>query len=409
MKKSFIGLCDIGSCFDNWNEGFNRNKIKAIKGSKHFQSAFQNSHLDFVIERAKNRVSYFKPGRISVRFKPWWDKFVSDYYFRKAIRECDIFVFVWFSFNHDFSDYKILKEKGKKIITLFVGDDVRWKPAMEQEFLKAGLTPFEYENYDSSVSELEKKLIFLRTAEKYSDMILSQPNISQLALRPYHNLNIPIISKWSKTNTHQRVKPIIVHAPTSIGKGTKFIEPIIEKLKEEGLEFEYIRIQNIPRQKALDVYENADIILDQILLPGGGGLTYDSLAMGKVVLTLMANNKYDQKKSKKCPIVDISEETLYDILKDIIPNQAKRIEIAAMGRPYIEKYHNPKEIVANILNHLDGSKLMEPDFYPAFFREQFIPESEEAKKVYNKWANYVKDCDWYKKYVSPGERAGLKF
>jgi hypothetical protein len=52
---------------------------------------------------------------------------------------------------------------------------------------------------------------------------------------------------------------------------------------------------------------------------------------------------------------------------------------------------------------------MKPDFYPTFFRDNFIPESEEAAAVYNKWNNYVKDCDWYKKHVKTGERAGLSF
>ena len=52
---------------------------------------------------------------------------------------------------------------------------------------------------------------------------------------------------------------------------------------------------------------------------------------------------------------------------------------------------------------------MNPDFYPTFFREDFISESKEALVEYNKWNQYVANCDWYKKNIVPGKRAGLLF
>ena len=100
-----------------------------------------------------------------------------------------------------------MKKKGKRIITLFVGDDVRWEPAMKQEYKSCGMPIYEYENYDYSINSLNKRLLFLRTAEKYSDIILSQPNNSQLSLRPYHNLNIPIIAKKYILKSEQRKIP----------------------------------------------------------------------------------------------------------------------------------------------------------------------------------------------------------
>ncbi len=170
-KKVFIGLSDIASFIDDWDFGFKANHFKSLKGSIHYQPSVQNSKLDFVIKKQQDRVGYFKPRRISSKLKPWWDARVSDYYLHKAINECDIFIFFWESFNADFSDYKLLKQKGKKIITVFVGDDVRWESAMKQEFLKYDLPIIEYENYNRSIKGLGNKLRFLRTAEKYSDII----------------------------------------------------------------------------------------------------------------------------------------------------------------------------------------------------------------------------------------------
>lgn len=166
---------------------------------------------------------------------------------------------------------------------------------MKQEFISAKLPVFEYKDYDYSINSLRSRLKLLRSAEKYSDIILSQPNIMQLALRNYHNLHIPIVVKDYLETKVQRLKPIIIHAPTSIGKGTKEIELVIEKLRNEGFDFEYQRVQNVPREKALSMYNNADVIIDQIQLPGGGKLAQECLAMGKVVLTHMAYKSYNQK------------------------------------------------------------------------------------------------------------------
>lgn len=49
------------------------------------------------------------------------------------------------------------------------------------------------------------------------------------------------------------------------------------------------------------------------------------------------------------------------------------------------------------------------DLKYSFFRNEFIPESAEALSVYNKWTETVKDCNWYKKTIKPGKRAGLIF
>ena len=408
-KKVFIGLSDIASFVSDWDSGFNELHIKSLKGSIDYQASSQNSKLDFVVKKHQDKIGYFKPRRISVRLKPWWDKKVRSYFFKQALKNCDIFIFFWESFYTHFEDYKILKQHGKKIVTIFVGDDIRWQPAMKQEFMTHKLPIIEYANYDYTVKALNLKLEYLRIAEKYSDMILCQPNAMQLAIRPYHCLSIPIVASDYIEEKKQRTKPLIVHAPTSVGKGTKYIEPIIEKLKQDGYEFEYKRIQNVPRHEALKIYQNADIIIDQLLTPGGGKLAYECLAMGKVVLTLMGYDNYNQLKSIDCPLVDVNPDTLYNTLKTIIPNVSLRNEIALKARPFVEKYHHPKLIVENILNHLSGEKLMNTDFTPTFFRKEFIPESKEALIEYNKWTKYVSDCDWYKETVKSGEREGLVF
>lgn len=408
-RKVFIGLSDIASFIEDWDYGFKQNGYDTYKGSLNYQSPFQTSKLDFVIKKGQDLFPAIFPEKITSKLKTWWDKWVKEYYFNRALKECEIFVFIWNTFYHDCSDLKRIREKNRKIIIVFVGDEIRWEPAMKQEFFSLGLPIIEYKDYDFSDNSLIKKLQYLRLSERYANVLLSQPNISQLAIKPYSNLFIPVIAERFKEVSKQNSVPHIVHAPTSTGKGTRFIEPTINRLIAEGLQFTYERIENVPREAALKIYEKADIIIDQLLTPGGGKLAHEGLAMGKIVLTLMAYDNYDQKKPSECPLVDVNEKNLYNTLKGLIPNHNLRSEIAAKGRPYIEKFHNPKNIIADALKRSDDIKFDSNIYQPKFFREEFVPENENLKRVYNKWTETVMDCDWYKTFVKSGERDGLIF
>lgn len=408
-KKVFIGLQDIASFFDDWASGFRENGFEVIVGSHLFQSSITSSKVNFVLRKEFDKVGYFKPGMISSRVKPMWDNFIRRKYLRRMIKECDVFLFIWESFYPNCSDYQFLSQKGKKLITVLVGDEVRWEPAMKQEFISKKLNPFTYLNYSYSDSALTNKLRYLRTAEKYSGLILSQPNISQLGLRPYKNLFIPINLKEYPISAKQRLVPKLVHAPTSIGKGTAYIEEAVEQLKKEGYNFDYVRIENKPRSEALKIYNDADIIVDQLLLPGGGKLAHEGLALGKVVLTCMAYSNYEQRKPKDCPLVDVRVETLLDVLKNLIPNQITRQQIADKGRPYIKKHHDPETIVREVLKDFETKALPEDYIKPTFFREEYVPEKDSKLKLYNNWTDYVKKEEWYINNIKPGQREGLVF
>jgi hypothetical protein len=321
-------------------------------------------------------------------------------------------VFIWFSFQPQHEDYARLKQLGKKIITVFVGDDVRWITSMQQEFIKAGLPPIEYSNqvmagFDKDY--LTKKLCFLRTAEKYSDVLISHPNQSQLGLRPYNNLFVNVnLDKFPFQPQQRKSKPIIVHAPsTSVGKGSKYVIEVVEQLRIQGYEFEFKLIQNMPYYEAIQEYAKADIMIGQLLTPNAGKQDREGLACGKVVLTSIGR-KY-AKVPDDCPFIDVNPHNLYDELKAIIENYDLRCKLAAEGRAYVQKYHTPQVVVQRALEALHTPiEQRTYDFYPTFFRNDFIPENEYIP-LYNQWTNAVKDCDWYKQYVPHGERAGLTF
>lgn len=408
--KLFIGLTDIASQIGDFRTGFQELGIETYVGVHAVHSKTIDGTYDFNIDEGIDpdlRQSRSLIGRVKRKVRRVVDTSLA---FSKAARECDVFLFMWSSFYESRKDFAILKRRGKRIVTAFVGDDVRWRVAMEQEFDNFGLPKPEYEqNYHRPGVSLEHRLNYLRTAERYSDVILSQPNQAQLALRPYHHFYVPLdLSKYEEDSHQRESNPIVIHAPTHQGyKGTRYVLEAFQKLAAEGIAFQPRLIQNMPHSEVIREYTQADIVVEQLLSPGGGKQSREALACGAVVLTNLSRH-YDQMVSPECPIVHVDPGNLYFTLKEIILDYPRRSQLARQGRPFVQNFHETKSVCQRILRLLQPDS-ERPDYVPSFFRDQFRPESLSSVREYNKWTTYVKDCGWYKKHVAPGERNGLIF
>ncbi len=410
--KVFIGLNNIASVFSDLKHGFADIGVDTFIVSKYkHESVIVHEFADFNIHTAQSRFPVFKPRRITYPLRKRWNHLVESYIMKKALKECDVFIFISDSFQTDFCDLKIIKEQGKKIISIFVGDDVRWFYGMEQEFRKFHIHPIEYD--DPSVKSIEaliERLRRIRTAEKYSDYIFSRLDQGQLQLRPYYRWNMMVNSANIAENNIQRHKrPVIAHAPSNRSiKGTRYVLKAFEELRSAGYDFEINLIENVPNHKALEMYYEADIVIDQLLCPGTGKLATEALASGAVVLANMSYDKYPQKNPTECPIIDVNPETITNILKDLIDNYQYRQEVAIKGRPYVEKYLDIRHFCKKVLSIVNG-EVQEFDYSPNFFRDYYIPLNDEEAAVMNQWTLYVSDTSWYKEYIQKGNRSGLVF
>lgn len=405
-KKVFIGLTEIASQINQYKKGFENSGYQTLTAVLNRTSYNISETYDFnipsVVPEIKDKLYDKYLDSITLRL---YKKFL----WRKAIKECDIFLFIWSSFYVNHKDYAILKKLGKKIITIFVGNDIRWKHAADQEFSMYNLHIPEYNNYFRAGNTLEKKISYLRTVEKYSDLIFSVPNQSQLALRPYYLFNFPICLEDYTENAVQRKIPHIIHAPTNRPvKGTKYIIDVFERLKNEGIEFEYTLLENLSHDQIKRKYFDSDILVGQLFYPRGGKQEIELMAMGKVVLSNISRH-YPQLVPINCPVIDVNPDNLYVKLREIILNHEKRIKIARMGRPFVKENNDVNEIVKQFLFLLENKNFIKPDFIPTFFRENIIPVTKNENTIYNKWTNFVKQTEWYKKYVPVGERDNLFF
>lgn len=314
-------------------------------------------------------------------------------------KHCDVFIYLWNGIATDESDLILFKNEGKKIITWFVGDDVRDYPTMQKEFNIS--TNFYEGYYKKSFSELLRKL---RMHEKYSDLIYSVPDQASLALRPYYHLQIPIQEKRFKFNITNNETPVVIHIPSHPQiKGTKIIRDAIEQLKSEGLNFIYKELINIPNTQVLEELSNADILVDELFLHGPGVLSFEAMASGCAVAT-----RYIESSPEVFlpPVVSINENNILDKLRPLIQDKKLRSELIVKGRDYVANNNSAKNIVKRMLATLNNPET--EDYKPKYFRENFEPPVDLISYI-NEQTDFVKSELWYKKNIEPGTRMGLNF
>lgn len=310
----------------------------------------------------------------------------------QLIAQHDIFVFQWAGATLRWcSELPLLRRLGKRIVFAFVGDDVRSSLAYEQE-AAAFYSPEQRcfvlspDHQDRLKNDpITRSLGSIRVAEWFSDLILSVPCNSGLAVRPYNHFFVPIDLTEYNGPIPARDVPIVLHAPSVKSvKGTDWIIPVLDRLKAEGVQFEFRLLHNTPHPQVMEELINADVVVDQLFFPLHGKLGIEAMATG---CALASSNIEDYEPfPPNRPIWHIDPGNLYDQLKTLLTNRELRIDLARKGRSYVETYHGHTKIAESIIDALDSSERQTFDHYPKFYAERLqLPAGlvlpEELKRL----------------------------
>ena len=322
---------------------------------------------------------------------------------RSFIQEFDLYINIWKCFFDEELAFQAMNEKGKKWMTIVMGDDVRNRWVFQNNFnIDDSLLP----GVNKSKEHLENRMKRLRLFEKNASIIFSGPDQASLALRPYFHAHVPVDLSEITFNIPQNKKLKVVHCPSdSNAKGTAIVERVINELIQEGEEIEFVNIRNVPHSKLMNVLSESDILLDELVFHGPGYLSFEAMASGCAVLTKYYENSPD---CFKPPLVSVTKENVKEKLKALIGNRDKIKELAFAGREYVEKNNKLEFIADYFMDCMEGKRRF--DYFPDYFRNNFDPETYGlSKELVNKSIEDVKECSWYKEYVKPGTRAGLNF
>jgi glycosyltransferase involved in cell wall biosynthesis len=145
-----------------------------------------------------------------------------------------------------------------------------------------------------------------------------------------------------------RARPLIVHAPSSRRrKGTEHVLAAVE-----GLEADLELVEGLHHDEAFERYRAADIVVDQLNAGWYGLFAIEAMALGKPVVTFLhdeAVRRTEEAFATRVPIVPATAETLREALRPLVADAARRREVGAASRAYVEHVHDLETVTDRLL------------------------------------------------------------
>jgi hypothetical protein len=144
----------------------------------------------------------------------------------------------------------------------------------------------------------------------------------------------------------------ILHAPSDGAiKGTALIAAAVEKLKERH-PIEFILVQGKTHAEAMRLYEEADLVIDQLLAGWYGGLAVEVMAMGKPVACYIRDEDLDfvpEEMRLALPLVRLHPEHVERDIEAAIRRRSEWPEWGRRARAYVMRWHDPARIAASMV------------------------------------------------------------
>ena len=143
-------------------------------------------------------------------------------------------------------------------------------------------------------------------------------------------------------------RPLIVHAPSSRRrKGTEHVVAAVE-----GLDADLELVEGLHHDEAFERYRAADVVVDQLNAGWYGLFAIEAMALGKPVVTFLhdeAVRRTEEAFGTRVPIVSATAETLREALRPLVADAARRRELGAASRAYVERVHDLEQVTDRLL------------------------------------------------------------
>jgi glycosyltransferase involved in cell wall biosynthesis len=209
-----------------------------------------------------------------------------------------------------------LKKRGKPIICLYTGSDLRTR----------GVIP-----------EIDRLADLNVTLE-----------FDHLALHPrLHHIFFPLdLRRFALTPARQDSRIVIGHAPTNrVAKGSDTIIAVVQSLRNE-FPIDFDLIEGLPHHEALRRKARCDIFIDQISELGYGINAIEALAMG--ICTCTGLEAGFAEKYPEHPFIEVNTANLREQLIRLCRQPQERQRRRDYGRAWVEKMHEARQVVKKI-------------------------------------------------------------
>lgn len=363
-KKIFLGTQELGGMMERLNDAFREMGIKSdfycIEKDPFFEEKNDRPILKkyrFHTDKKKYAVKEWEKTLWSI-FQ-MWD--ILHVFFHVLFRY-DLFIYIYgqgmFFHNRylrriEELEFFILKIFRKKMIMWLCGSDSR------PPYCNGGYCgEYDEATIYSLTMEKAKKI---RMLEKYM-LLMDNPASSHFHTKPYliySCIEIPIDkNELVQINKKKDDKITILHAPSNQKvKGTKDIREIIEAIKEEGYEFEYVEVSGVPHEVVREQMARADIVIDQLYCDTPKAIFATEAAMNGVPVVVGGYYADVYKKFLPQPIaptVFCNPEELKEKLIYLLEHKEERDRIGKAEREYVEKHCLATSVATKLMKVFDN-------------------------------------------------------
>jgi len=129
-------------------------------------------------------------------------------------------------------------------------------------------------------------------------------------------------------------------------KSTHVYRPLVDRLKREGYPVEMVFCTNVPNKEVRFYQAQADIFLEMLTFGWFGANTREAMMLGKPVICFLRPEWLESARREipeyidELPIVSATPETVEHVLRDLIQDKEKRLEIGRRSRAFALKWHS---------------------------------------------------------------------
>ena len=282
-----------------------------------------------------------------------------------AVLRHDVFIFAFGSTFFDLKELPLLKALGKKLIFVFNGSDSR-PPYLSGLNVADPVVPLPLLTAISA--ETKARLVRI---EKHADFCIDHALSGHFHEKPFVNYlkmgnpaYLDIVSSIAANTTSaerndEGASVRILHAPTRPAlKGSAQFRQMIERLKAEGRNIDYVELRNWPHREVLEELARCDFVLDELYSDMSlAGLGTEAASFGKPALVGGYGKEALRQACREVPLpmdTYCSPDQLETILERLIADRDWRLECGEKARKFVANHWQPRMLAERFLKLING-------------------------------------------------------
>jgi len=128
-------------------------------------------------------------------------------------------------------------------------------------------------------------------------------------------------------------------------KSTHLYLPLVARLKQEGLDVELVFFKDVPNKTIRYYQAQADIFVDMLTYGFFGANVREAMMLGIPSVCFLRPEWLETMRREipeyvaELPVVSATPDTVYEVVKLLVQNPAKRAELGRRSRAFAEKWH----------------------------------------------------------------------